>query len=329
LKERRICAYRRRGVVVVRPILHAIATLPHLSGETFITDGGMETTLLYHHGMELPEFASFPLLESDEGRAALRAYFEPYLAIARERGVGILLDAPTWRANPDWGAKLGYSLEELEDANRRAVAFMDELRDQADVLVSGCVGPRGDGYVPGELMTAAEAEDYHGWQVGIFADTDVDLVSALTMNYVEEALGVAKAAANAALPCVVSFTVETDGRLPSGQPLPEAVEQVDEETSAAPAYFMINCAHPTHFAEVVEEDGAWKQRIRGLRANASKMSHAELDEAEELDAGDPAELAERHRALHPKLPNVNVVGGCCGTDHRHIAAIADAWLEAA
>jgi len=301
--------------------------LPHLSGATFITDGGMETTLLYHQGMELPEFASFPLLETDEGRAALRDYFEPYLAIARERGVGILLDAPTWRANPDWGAKLGYSPEELEDANRRAVAFMDELRDQADVLVSGCVGPRGDGYVPGELMSAEEAEDYHGWQVGIFADTDVDLVSALTMNYVEEALGIARAADKAGLPSVVSFTVETDGRLPSGQPLGEAIVQVDAETSGAPAYFMINCAHPTHFSGVLDEDGSWKERIRGLRANASKMSHAELDEAEELDAGNPDELASDYLALRSRLPNLNVVGGCCGTDHRHIDAISKAWTQ--
>jgi S-methylmethionine-dependent homocysteine/selenocysteine methylase len=287
----------------------------------------METTLIFEQGMELPEFASFPLVETEEGRAALRAYFDAYLAIARERGIGILLDAPTWRANPDWGEKLGYSLEQLETANRAAVAFMDGLRREADVLVSGCVGPRGDGYVPGELMSAAEAEDYHGWQVRIFADTSVELVSALTMNYVEEALGIARAADTAGLPCVVSFTVETDGRLPSGQPLREAVEQVDAETGGTPAYFMINCAHPTHFAEVLEEGGPWKERIRGLRANASKMSHAELDEAEELDAGNPDELASDYVSLREKLPNLTVVGGCCGTDHRHIDAISRAWAE--
>jgi S-methylmethionine-dependent homocysteine/selenocysteine methylase len=298
-----------------------------MSGETFITDGGMETTLLFHHGMELPEFASFPLLESEEGRAALRAYFEPYLAIARQRGVGILLDAPTWRANPDWGTKLGYSAEQLEEANRNAVAFMDGLRGEANVLVSGCVGPRGDGYVPGELMSADEAQEYHAWQVGIFADTSADLVSALTMNYVEEALGIVRAADKAGRPCVVSFTVETDGRLPSGQPLGEAVEQVDAETGRAPAYFMINCAHPTHFADVLEDGGSWKERIIGLRANASKMSHAELDEAEELDSGDPEELAADYVALRTRLPNLTVVGGCCGTDHRHIDAISRAWAQ--
>ena len=285
----------------------------------------METTLIFQQGMELPEFASFPLVETEEGRAALRAYFDPYLAIARERGVGILLDAPTWRANPDWGERLGYSLEQLEEANRNAVAFMDELRGEADVLVSGCVGPRGDGYVPGELMSADEAESYHDWQVGVFADTSADLVSALTMNYVEEALGIVRAAEKAGLPSVVSFTVETDGRLPSGQPLGEAVEQVDDESGAALGYFMVNCAHPTHFAHVLDVDGAWKERIRGLRANASKMSHAELDEAEELDSGNPDELASDYLALRSKLPNLRVVGGCCGTDHRHIDAISRAW----
>jgi len=287
----------------------------------------METTLMFDHGMELPEFASFPLVETDAGRAALRAYFGPYLEIARERGVGIVLDAPTWRANPDWGEKLGYSLEQLEEANRNAVAFMDELRAEADVLVCGCVGPRGDGYVPGELMSADEAEEYHSWQVGVFADAGVDLLSALTMNYVDEAIGIARAADKVNLPSVISFTVETDGRLPSGQPLREAVEQVDETTAGAPAYFMINCAHPTHFANVLEGKGAWKERIRGLRANASKMSHAELDEAEELDPANPEELAAEYLALRSKLPNLTVVGGCCGTDHRHIDAISRAWTQ--
>jgi S-methylmethionine-dependent homocysteine/selenocysteine methylase len=303
----------------------AAPPLPHLSGATYITDGGMETSLIFQQGVDLPEFASFPLVESEQGRAALRSYFEPYLAIARDRGIGILLDAPTWRANPDWGAKLGYSPDELERANRNAVAFMDGLREEADVLVGGCVGPRGDGYVPGELMSAEEAERYHSWQVGILADTSADLVSALTMNYVEEALGIVRAAENAGLPSAVSFTVETDGRLPSGQALGEAIEQVDDETGGAPAYFMINCAHPTHFAHVVEDDAPWKERIRGLRANASKMSHAELDEAEELDAGDPDELASDYLSLRTKLPNLCVVGGCCGTDHQHIDAISRAW----
>jgi homocysteine S-methyltransferase len=127
------------------------------------------------------------------------------------------------------------------------------------------------------------------------------------------------------IPAAVSFTVETDGRLPTGQPLHEAIDQVDAETSSGAAYFMVNCAHPTHFADALEYDGAWRQRLVGLRANASSKSHAELDESTELDEGDPQDLGARHAALRDRLPNVTVLGGCCGTDARHVAAICAAW----
>jgi homocysteine S-methyltransferase len=241
-----------------------------------------------------------------------------------------VLDTPTWRANPDWGARLGYSPEQLDDANRQAVELVAALREgtTATILVSGCVGPRGDGYVANDLMSAEEAERYHGRQVEVFAWNRVDVVTALTMTYVEEAIGIVRAARTAGVPVVVSFTVETDGCLPSGQPLREAIEQVDADTERTPAYYMINCAHPTHFADVLEADGAWRERIRGLRANASAKSHAELDEAEELDEGDPVELAAEYVALKPRLPNLTVVGGCCGTDHRHIEQLSRAWTGA-
>ena len=305
--------------------------LPQLSGGTFVTDGGMETTLIFRDGLELPCFAAFALLRTEAGTDALRAYFRPYLEVARDRGVGLVLDAPTWRANPDWGAKIGYTAGELDAVNRKAVALLEEVRsgEPGPVVVSGCVGTRGDGYRPGELMSAAEAERYHAAQVETFADTTADLVSALTMTYVEEAIGVVRAAKRAELPVVISFTVETDGRLPSGTALADAIDRVDAETDGAAAYFMVNCAHPTHFAHVLEDGSPWTDRIRGVRANASRKSHAELDESEELDEGDPAELADQYTAPRPRLRNVNVVGGCCGTDHRHIAAICDAWQSAA
>jgi len=174
-------------------------------------------------------------------------------------------------------------------------------------------------------MTPEDAQRYHSLQAEVFAETAVDLVSALTMTYAEEAIGIVRAASAAGIPAAVSFTVETDGRLPSGQPLQDAIEQVDAETDGAAAYFMINCAHPTHFAEVLEPGAPSLGRIRGLRANASTMSHAELDEAEELDAGDPVDLARRYGELRQRLPNLNVVGGCCGTDHRHIREICRVW----
>jgi homocysteine S-methyltransferase len=303
--------------------------LPQLAGGTFVTDGGMETTLIFHDGLELPCFASFVLLEDDRGCQALRSYYARYVALAREHGVGLVLDAPTWRANRDWGAQLGYSEAALEDVNRRAVALVEELRAEAagepPIVVSGCIGPRGDAYRPAELMSAGEAEAYHSAQVATLADTTADLVSALTLTYAQEAVGIARAASTVGVPVAISFTVETDGRLPSGQPLGDAIAQVDAETDGTPAYFMINCAHPSHFAHVLEEGAPWVDRIHGLRANASALSHAELDEAEELDEGDPDDLAARYAALRPVLREVNVVGGCCGTDHRHIAAIAAAW----
>jgi homocysteine S-methyltransferase len=303
--------------------------LPQLSGDRlFITDGGLETTLIFHLGLELPDFAAFDLLRDETGAEALRRYYEPYLEIAREHGAGIVLDSATWRASRDWGERLGYSAEALAEANRRAVGLVEELRastPDVQAVLDGVVGPRGDGYVVGETMTADEAEAYHAEQIGTFGSTAADMVSAITMTYVDEAVGIARAARAAGLPAAISFTVETDGRLPSGQPLGEAIEQVDAETDSAPAYFMINCAHPTHFEGVLE--GTWLARVGGLRANASRMSHEELDAAEELDEGDPDELAAQYRALRERLPNVAVLGGCCGTDDRHVAAIAAACVR--
>lgn len=304
------------------------APLPQLSGEMFITDGGMETTLIFDDGIDLPDFASFVLLNDADGIEALRAYYAAYLEIAAEHGVGIVLDTPTWRANPDWGNRLGYSTEALADIDRRGVALLEELRATGNgapqLIISGCVGPRGDGYRVDNEMTAEEAQRYHEPQVEAFANSAADLVSALTLTYADEAIGVARAARDAEIPIVISFTVETDGRLPSGQSLREAIEVVDAETDGSIAYFMINCAHPNHFAHVLEEGGDWRGRIRGLRANASEKSHAELDDAEELDPGDPSALAQHYRELQTRLPNLTVVGGCCGTSHRHVAEICAA-----
>ena len=304
-------------------------SLPQLGGATFLTDGGIETTLLFHDGLELPFFAAYDLLTRDGGADALRRYYEPYVRIASEQRVGLVLETATWRASPDWAERLGHSPEQLAELNRASVELLEGLRRAHEtastpIVISGCVGPRGDGYVVGDAMTADEAAAYHAVQIGTFAETSADLVTAITMTYADEAVGVVRAARAAGLPVVISFTVETDGRLPSGQALSEAVEEVDALTDAAAAYFMVNCAHPSHFYDVLEPGSGWTARIRGLRANASRLSHAELDEAEELDEGDPAELADRYRELRERLPNLSVVGGCCGTDERHIAAVARA-----
>lgn len=303
--------------------------LPQLAGALTITDGGLETDLIFHRGIDLPAFAAFPLLATGEGRAALRGYYDEYARIARERGAGLILETPTWRANPDWAAVVGVGPEEMDALNRDAVALMRavaaENADLRHVVVSGCIGPRGDGYVVGAAMDAGEAEAYHARQIRVFAEAGVDMVAAMTMTYAGEAVGVTRAARAAGVPVAISFTVETDGRLPSGQPLGDAVAEVDAATGGGPDYYMINCAHPTHFDDVLPDDAAWTHRIVGLRANASTRSHAELDAAEELDEGDPHDLGARYRALRDRLPRLAVLGGCCGTDHRHVGAICAAW----
>lgn len=300
--------------------------LPQLDGGLFLTDGGLETTLIFHDGWQLPMFESFVLIESARGRAALEAYFDRYLPLAQEHRTGFVLESPTWRANPDWALKAGIGRDRLAAMNRDLIALMVGIRSRYEmaagpIVISGCVGPRGDGYDAGRPMGVDEAEAYHGWQICILADTAADLVSAITMTNVPEAIGIARAARAADLPSVISFTLETDGRLPAGDMLGEAIEAVDAATGGAPAYYMINCAHPMHFERVLAEGGAWTRRLAGLRANASRKSHAELDEATELDSGDPEELGRAYAAIRRRLPQIRVLGGCCGTDHRHVAAI--------
>ncbi|WP_127998774.1 homocysteine S-methyltransferase family protein [Piscinibacter defluvii] len=312
--------------------------LPPADGAWFLTDGGIETVLIYQDGIELPEFAAFVLLDGAAGRAALRRYYERYLAIAAATpGAGFVLESPTWRAGLDWGRRLGYDAAAMRRLNGLAIALMHELREAwrsrigGPIVLSGCVGPRGDGYAPGAPMDGDDACRAHGPQVLALAEAGAERITAVTMTTSGEAIGIARAAAAVERPCVVSFTVETDGRLPSGETLAEAIARTDAEAEAgagtAPAWYMVNCAHPSHFEAVLEGGGAWTRRIRGLRANASMRSHAELDAMTTLDDGDPADLAGRYRRLREVLPNLNMLGGCCGTDHRHVAAIGAAWCQ--
>ncbi len=290
----------------------------------YVTDGGLETDLIFHHGVDLPEFAAYPLVGSDEGRALLYSYYEEYAAIAMAAGTGLRLEAPTWRANPDWGERLGDDPTSLADANREAVtllqSYAEAWRDRVpDIVVTGVVGPRGDGYAPGPAVDPDEAADYHAPQLRAFAEAGAVAVCALTLTDTGEAIGVVRAAADAGLPVTVGFTVETDGRLPTGPTLARAIETVD--ATAAPASFLVNCAHPTHVLPACDEPGDWTARIAGLRCNASTLTHAELDESETLDEGDLELLLASHRELEARLPGLEVVGGCCGTDARHVAAL--------
>ncbi len=302
-------------------------TLPQLGGQYFLTDSGLETTLIFHHGIDLPHFSTFELLQSDAGIEILRNYYEQHAQIAIDAGRGFVLESPTWRVSRAWAQKMGLDSETVSIANRRAIALMTEIRDSmstasSPMAISGNIGPRGDGYVADKKMTRDEASVYHREQATILADAGVDLISSVTLNYVEEAIGIAVITKELGVPVVLSFTTETDGRLPDGNSLQEAIEAVDLATNDSPAYYMINCAHTEHFSEVLEENAAWVDRIRGLRTNASKLSHAELDEAEVLDDGNPTEFGIQHEELLKRFPQIAVVGGCCGTDHRHIMAVA-------
>jgi homocysteine S-methyltransferase len=313
------------------------ARLPQQDGGWFLTDGGIETVLIFQDGIALPEFSAFVLLESDHGRAALRRYFRRYLELAaRTPGAGFILESPTWRAGVAWGAKLGFDAAALQRINRDAIVLMRELQAEyaaripQPIVVSGCVGPRGDGYVAGAPMTLVDAENAHRVQIEALAAAGADMITAMTMTTSAEAIGVARAAAKVDAAAAIAFTVETDGRLPSGETLASAIDAVDADAAeagrAAPAYFMVNCAHPSHFAHVLDGLGTRRARLCGVRANASRSSHAELDAATELDPGNPEELGADYASLKAGWPTLNVIGGCCGTDHRHVAAMAAAVM---
>jgi homocysteine S-methyltransferase len=298
--------------------------LPQLAGRPMVTDGGMETDLIFHHDVDLPCFAAFPLLEAPSGRALLADYYDGYAAIARRAGAGLVLESPTWRASPGWGRRLGYSPADLTRVNTAAIEMLAGLRERyrdaiADIVISGMVGPREDAYDPGRSPGPAEAAAYHRAQIETFAKAGADMTGALTLTSTGEAIGIVQAARAAGLPVAICFTVETDGRLATGPSLAQAITEVD--AAAAPDYFGVNCAHPAHIERALAEPGPWRERIRAVRYNASAKSHAELDQATELDDGDPGLLATAHTRLRPLLPGLTVLGGCCGTDTRHVAAL--------
>lgn len=298
--------------------------LPRPATSPTVTDGGMETDLIFHHGVDLPEFAAFPLLDDEDGRRLLRDYYRGYADVAVQAGAALLLETPTWRANPDWGARLGYGAADLHRLNVSAVEFVAGIGDAyasslPAVTIGGMVGPRGDGYRSDGDVDPDEAAEYHRPQLAAFAEAGADLATAYTLANAGEAVGVVRAARGVGLPVAISFTVETDGRLPDQTLLAEAVERVDAE--APPDYFGVNCAHPQHLLPALAEPGGWQSRIRGLRCNASTASHAELDASPTLDDGDLDVFAAGHAELRSRLPWLTILGGCCGTDVRHVARL--------
>lgn len=304
-----------------------IGNLPQLNGDVFLVDAGLETDFIFNKGIDIPEFAAHTLLPDAENREQMKLYFNEFIDLAAQYNYGLILDAPTWKAHNIWMSDLGCNADDLEKANHEAVSFVREIKNESKsdiaIVLNGITGPCGDAYAPEDIMSVEDSEKYHAVQISWLADAKADMVSALTFTQSTEAAGYARAASAIGIPCVISFTVETDGKLPSGQSLREAIEFVDSVSDSYPSYFMLNCAHPDHFAHVL--DGSdWTARIRGLRCNASRQSHAELDACEVLDDGDPVELGRQYRELTSKLSHLNVFGGCCGSDIRHVREIAKA-----
>lgn len=302
--------------------------LTKIGDQLFLTDGGLETVMVFHEGLELPQFASFTLLDNKDGRAALTRYYDAFLDEAAAQKAGFVLDTATWRASAGWGQVMGLDANGIDGINRDAVAFAQAIRakrpkDQ-QVLINGVIGPHGDAYAPDQVLSPQAAQNYHTRQVEVLASAGVDMISAMTISSHGEAIGIAKAAQDRGVPVTLSFTLETDGRLISGMSLQDAIHRTDDATDAAPIWYGINCAHPDHFRDVL--NGDWVGRIGSVRANASRLSHAELDEAAELDDGDVTELARDYHQLLHLLPGLHVVGGCCGTDLRHVAAIGQSCL---
>ncbi len=300
--------------------------LPQLEDQMCITDGGMETDLVFHHHFDLPHFAAYDLLRHDRGYETLSEYYKSYADLAQTYNLGLILETPTWRANADWGTKIGDSPKDLETFNLQSVTLLENIREEygdeaSPIVISGCLGPRGDGYTPSQRMTVSEAQAYHSVQIATFAKSNADMIAALTLNYVEEATGITLAAQEYGLPVCISFTVETDGKLPTGDALADAIQAVDQTTDAGPVYYMINCAHPTHFSHLFTTQDSWVERVKGLRGNASCLSHAELNESETLDEGNPTQFGAELRDLKSISPQLTVLGGCCGTDYRHIEQV--------
>lgn len=301
-------------------------SFPPSNADLFLAYVGMETDLIFNQGVDLPGFASYPLLKTTEGRELLKGYLKDQIALGKETHSGVILESPTWVANRDRGATIGYEFRELEQLNQDAIAMMAVVRSESDhapIIISANIGPRDDAYAPEAQMNADEAESYHAEQISVLADTDVDVISGYTLAYPSEAIGITRAARRFELPVVISFTVETDGRLPTGASLGDTVSEVDAATGRYAAYYMINCAHPEHFSGVLE-DAPWMQRVGGIIANASRCSHAELDEADELDDGNPTELGVQLSEIRRRFPQIRVLGGCCGTDMRHMSQIVGA-----
>ena len=300
---------------------------PRLEGKFYLTEGGTETEILYKWGYELPEFAMFPLLDNPEADECIRGIYRRYFDVAEANNTGLLIMGHDYRASPDWAKKLGYSLEGLAEMQHRTIGFLTDMRAEydgrvSDVYVSGCIGPRGDAYGTGGDISEAEAEDYHSVQLSTLKETHADMAIGVTFNNIPETIGLIRAAKTIGVPLGVSLTLTPEARLRSGPTLKEAVETIDEKTDGAAAWFGTNCSHPVEFEPAISDAGPWTGRLRYIRPNASKMEKMVLCKLGYLEDGDPVELGKQMGDVARRFPKADILGGCCGTDERHLGEIA-------
>jgi len=312
-------------------MLNVQCKLPGPGSKTFLTEGGIETHMQYKKGYELPHFCLFDLMNDPKAVADLRAYHERIIEVALTHKVGMVLDGVHYRSSRDWGKLLGYSSESLAEIVTEGIEFYKALAREFETAdspmpISGVVGPRGDAYDVGRVMGADEAEEYHAEQIHTMKMAGADFITALTFNQVDEAVGLVRAAQKSDLPVVVSFSLGDDGTLKTGPAFGEAIEAVDQATDNGPAYYMINCTHPVDFAPAFDVPGDWTNRLGGIRPNASSLDHGVLCQLGHLEEGDPDELGQQMADMARRFPQINVWGGCCGTDYEHIDKIATAVL---
>tara|TARA_R110002074_G_scaffold203294_2_gene371174 strand:+ start:1454 stop:2410 length:957 start_codon:yes stop_codon:yes gene_type:complete len=300
--------------------------LPQLAGHDMTTQGGTWTWLQYVDGFELKHFCGFDLLNDPRGVVALRDYHRKIIEAVIPFQFGILLEGIHYRASRDWGKLIGYSREGLKEINIRGVEFYRDLANEYEsdsnpIPISGVIGPQGDAYDTGITPEAAEAEDYHSEQIETLKQAGADLITGATFSGVEEAIGITRAAKALEMPIVISFITNSDGRLDGGETMREAVEKVDAATNNAPAYYMINCGHPTEFESALEEKD-WTKRLGGFMPNAVAMEKLSLCSLGHLEDGNPEELGIQMGEIATRFPHIHVWGGCCGTDSRHLGQIA-------
>jgi homocysteine S-methyltransferase len=291
----------------------------------YLTEGGFETELMYLHGFELPCFAAFHLLDSTKGYQAVRDLYARVCDVAAAESTGLLLGWLNYRASPDWGAKLGLSPEALRAATLRSIAMLADLRKSyagqvPHFAISDAIGPRGDAYGTGGAITEAEAEDYHSVQLETLKHSDVDVIWAATQNNVPEVIGMARAARALGLEIAVAWSLNAESRLSSGPTLAEAITRTDAAVPGVVAWHSLTCSHPLEFTPALTP-GPWTDRLRCIRPNAAAMDKIALCKLGHLEDGDPVELGRQMGDVARRYPAMDIWGGCCGTDHRHLSEI--------